>query len=72
MGVYNTVKVPCPSCGKEAYIQTKSGECDMITYRLDEAPSDDLPGLQDKWERCQCGTTFEVEIEVVARVKPID
>ena len=42
MGVYDTVIVPCPTCGECGEFQSKSGKCLLETYSLDEAPDDIL------------------------------
>lgn len=42
MGVYNTIMIPCPKCGKEIECQTKSGDCCLANYTLENAPDQDI------------------------------
>ena len=42
MGVYDTIKVPCPKCGEIYYAQSKSGPCELDLFDLDKAPYDVL------------------------------
>lgn len=42
MGVYDSVMVPCPVCGTVSEFQSKSGECLMREYTLEECPQDVL------------------------------
>ena len=67
MGVYDTVRVPCPKCGEKADFQSKSGDCILSVYELNECPSDVLYGLQGYThdEICgKCGTLFSIFIHV--------
>ena len=36
MGVYDSIIAKCPICGKEMEFQTKSGECTLACYQLEE------------------------------------
>jgi phage terminase large subunit GpA-like protein len=40
MGVYDSVKVPCPGCGEEQWCQSKSGPCELKEFPLSSAPDD--------------------------------
>lgn len=40
MGMFDTVWVPCPSCGTKIGFQTKSGDCSLEDYELHNVPSD--------------------------------
>jgi len=62
MGMYDTVMVPCPLCGKLAEFQSKSGECLLRTYDLETCPKDVLKDVnRHAPTQCDnCGILFEV------------
>lgn len=64
MGMYDTVTVPCPTCGERAEFQSKSGDCKLETFTLEEASDDVLLGVNRHAPmRCyKCGTLFTVEV----------
>lgn len=72
MGMFDTVKVRCPKCGKPTRQQTKTGACRLEEFELRVAPQDVLRGL-DTVMVCGCGTKFQViftpSVEVVCDEK---
>jgi len=64
MGMFDTVMVPCPTCDTRAEFQSKSGDCKLETYLLEDAPDDVLFDVdRHSPTRCwQCGTLFTVEV----------
>jgi hypothetical protein len=64
MGMYDTVTVPCPTCGEHGEFQSKSGDCKLETYTLDDAPDDVLRGVNRHSPLCchKCGTLYAVEV----------
>lgn len=65
MGMFDSIMVPCPECGKKYEAQTKSGECCLYTWDLDEAPIEALLGVNSLAPfECQCGTSFEVKFKI--------
>lgn len=62
MGVFDTVKVPCPKCGETYYAQSKSGPCELDTFDLDKAPLDVLYDVNRHapFTCFNCNCTFEV------------
>jgi hypothetical protein len=40
MGVYDTIMAKCPECGAKNYFQTKSGDCILADYNIEDAPED--------------------------------
>jgi phage FluMu protein Com len=62
--MYDTITVQCPKCGEPSEFQSKSGDCMLETYMLDDAPDDVLLGVNDYApNRCsKCNTLFSVEI----------
>jgi hypothetical protein len=64
MGMYDSVMVPCPTCGESADFQSKSGNCNLETFALDEAPDNVLLGVNRHAPmHCRkCGTKYHVAI----------
>ena len=64
MGMFDTVMVPCPTCGVQAEFQSKSGSCTLETYALDDAPDDVLLDVNRHAPvRCQqCDALFAVAL----------
>jgi len=70
MGMFDTVLVPCPSCGEVYAAQSKGGECMLAAYELDEAPANVLMDVNRHGPfRCTCGMVFRVEVTVTATAK---
>lgn len=67
MGCYDTVMVPCPDCGVKEEFQTKSGDCCLWVYEIEDAPEDVLAGVNRHAPyACQkCGTLFYVKMLAV-------
>ena len=67
MGMFYTVMVPCPSCGKRTEFQSKGGDCDLNEYELEDAPADVLSDInRHSPYTCSCGTVFAVNVHTVA------
>lgn len=65
MGMYDTIWVKCPKCGTENGFQTKSGDCFLANYDLEEAPEDAMMNV-NRHSPCKCEnceTLYEVNIE---------
>lgn len=71
MGMFDTVLVPCPNCGKLEEVQSKGGECLLFTYELNEAPFDVLSDVNRHAPfNCEnCDTNFKVEFSILATTK---
>ena len=71
MGVYDIVLVECPTCLNTVGFQTKSGECTMTTYNLNDCPADVLRDVNrhSPYKCSECKTLFYVELEILAKVK---
>lgn len=72
MGMFDSVMVPCPSCGTKIEAQSKSGACVLGVYDLENAPADVLADVNRHAPfLCgACGTTFYVNIQIVAVAMP--
>lgn len=64
MGMFDTVIVSCPNCGEEVGFQSKSGECMLRCYILEDCPDDVLSNVNRHAPYdCDCGSNFQVDIE---------
>lgn len=68
MGIFDSVKVPCPNCGKIEEFQSKSGHCFGEVFNLSEAPSSVLADINrhSPYECRGCGVEFRVKIQTIA------
>lgn len=67
MGMFDSVYIKCPDCGTSIEFHSRTGDCCLTSYTLDDAPSDVLCGLDGDKEMCpECGR--EVAIEIIAQV----
>jgi RNase P subunit RPR2 len=63
MGMYDSVMVSCPKCGKEHEFQSKSGDCLLEVYTLENCPDDVMANVNRHSPcKCDCGTLFQVDI----------
>ena len=62
--MFDSVWVKCPQCGEENDFQSKSGECILGNYNLDECPEDVLQNINrhSPIECEECGCKYEVDI----------
>jgi hypothetical protein len=69
MGMFDTVMVPCPTCGTPSEFQSKGGGCHLDTYTLEDAPDDVLLDVnRHAPNKCEkCGTLFGVAIAGLPR-----
>lgn len=64
MGMFDTVIIPCPSCGEGYEAQSKGGECDLEVYTFDDCPDDVMSDINRHAPfHCECGATFRVKLE---------
>jgi predicted RNA-binding Zn-ribbon protein involved in translation (DUF1610 family) len=73
MGVYDIVKVPCPVCGTVEYAQSKSGDCLMELYTLDNVPANVIWDVNrhSPFKCPNCGALFEVNYELESKVSNV-
>lgn len=61
MGMYDSVVVNCPDCGKIVEFQSKAGKCEMETYSISSVPTEIALDLDMKKETCSsCGKQIEL------------
>ena len=65
MGMFDSVWVRCPKCETENEFQTKSGNCFLEEYTLENCPDDVLSDINRHApiECYYCGTSFRVDIQ---------
>lgn len=67
MGMFDSVWVPCPKCGKKSEFQSKSGDCTLASYEIDNAPASVLADVnRHAPNECECGAVFAVKVQCVA------
>lgn len=63
MGMFDSVWVKCPNCGLEHEFQSKSGECILGNYVLDDCPDDVMEDINRHAPcTCECGASYKVDI----------
>ena len=68
MGIYDTVMVPCPQCGRTTDAQSKSGPCELNTYAMHNAPDVVLENVNRHapfWCK-KCEMYFKVHLHIIA------
>lgn len=64
MGMYDTVWINCPKCNEKHGFQTKSGECYLANYTLENCPDDALKNVnRHSPYKCDCGAMIEVDVQ---------
>ena len=68
MGMFDNVMVPCPECGVKEEFQSKSGECRLDCYELEDAPAEVLTDINrhSPYECEECGAMFKVQLKIEA------
>jgi len=70
MGCFDTLLIPCPSCGKVRHEQSKAGSCILVDYSIDEAPANILADLSGTVFICKrCAANFKIQFPVRATVE---
>ena len=64
MGMFDSVLVPCPECGRKQEFQSKGGDCILAVYELEQCPPDVLSDVNRHapYECEDCGTIFAVQV----------
>ena len=65
MGLYDIVMVKCPNCGTKEEFQSKSGDCFLDVYELENCPDDVLWDVNrhSPYECSDCGILFQVDLK---------
>ena len=65
MGMYDSVWVKCPKCDTENEFQSKSGDCSLEHYTLENCPEDVLANVNRHSPcNCECGAIYSVDISI--------
>ncbi len=74
MGLYDSLFIDCPECGKELEFQSKEGDCNMLRCTSYNILSRCVPWFVGRDLHCTCGAWVElvpyVPPKIVARSKP--
>lgn len=64
MGLFDTLILYCPNCGKAQAYQSKAGDCGLNTYYFEDAPMEILKDIEeDDWTDCiSCQTRFKIKL----------
>jgi hypothetical protein len=61
MGMYDSVIINCPKCNTELEFQSKSGECLLQYYTLENCPEDVFANInRHSPHKCKCGSLVSV------------
>lgn len=68
MGMFDSIMVPCPKCGEKTEAQSKSGDCTLAIYELNNAPPDVMGDVNRHapFTCHNCGAVFRVNLQFVA------
>lgn len=74
MGMYDTVRVPCPKCGTREDFQSKSGKCNLDVFPLEKAPRSVLVNVNrhSPYTCRKCNTVFAVKDGKSVEVDPFN
>lgn len=75
MGMFDSVYVECPHCFGRNEHQSKSGECQLNEYTLDDAPAiliEDIANEQNYCEHCSKTYIIRARISVSYRVLKVN
>lgn len=63
MGMFDSVWVKCPQCSEVNEFQSKSGDCFLNQYTLEDCPEEVLWDInRHAPTRCECGCLYQVSI----------
>lgn len=70
MGMFNSVYVPCPNCGTEHELQSKSGSCSLRSSSHHDAEIADLGCVANDPVTCEkCGAGFVLRVKFMSWVE---
>lgn len=71
MGMFDSVMVPCPSCGTVNEFQSKGGLCQLRCYTPENAPADVLGDAVANVEKCSnCGEEYRLQVRCKVKAVP--
>lgn len=66
MGMFDTVKFPCPSCGHVIEEQSKAGECNLDEFGCGAVPMIIAGDILGHFVACQCGRNWVIRRDLPA------
>jgi hypothetical protein len=63
MGLYDTVYVGCPKCGRVLDFQSKAGERKMCRYNGKTVPANIATDVDKQVKTCDCGSRVKIVLE---------
>lgn len=68
--MFDSVWIKCPKCGEENEFQSKSGDCCLDNYTIENCPDDVLQNVNRHAPiKCDCGCKYQVDISKRAVVE---
>jgi len=65
MGMFDSLYVDCPKCGKRIEFQSKAGRCHMDEYTLSNCPPHIGGDLIGETRSCECGHKVTIRGAVI-------
>lgn len=62
MGMFDSVILKCPACGRELEFQTKSGSCLLDRYDEKDLPVYIAVGMNNNIVSCVCGVNVQFQL----------
>jgi hypothetical protein len=62
MGLFDSVIVKCPRCGADCEFQSKSGDCVLRRYNVDDVPMRIAADIDGEDFSCNCGLRFKLRL----------
>ena len=70
MGMFDSLYVDCPVCGKELEFQSKTGECFLSAYHEDDLTPIVAYGMDGNIVKCQfCRSRIQLKCDIPDKVK---
>lgn len=70
MGMFDSLRVPCPKCGKELEYQSKSGECSLNNYTEKNLTPEVAIGIDGDIVNCEfCETNVKLVCKIPRKVE---
>ncbi len=71
MGMFNTVLIPCPQCGKNVKYQSKAGSCSLKIGHIAASEPADAAECIGNHDCPNCMSVFEVRLTCIPQIIPI-
>jgi len=69
MGMFDSVIIFCPECGKQLEFQSKAGECMLQQYDASDVPANIAVDILNTRVDCDCGLSYTITtLQIPSRV----